>query len=171
SLVVLAIVPLWSAQTTGDRNVSPLQVYAADYLPFDKPGFTPDSTPPRRALSPVVQSLYDDFLAHHQEQRLENLPRTFGARSWNLSLDLWRGTQLVLLPFFLMGLWTMGRELRFGLISAVLVFLAYVPYAYDAPWTMYYLEITPAIAAITAWGIWRALVAMVRGVVIQLPID
>ena len=171
SLVVLAILPLWCAQTTGDRNVTPLQMYAADYLPFDKPGFTPDSTPPRRALSPVVKSLYDDFLAHHQEQRLGNLPRTLGARSWNLALDLWRGTQLVLLPFFLVGLWTMGRELRFGLISAALVFLAYVPYAYDAPWTLYYLEITPVIAAITACGIWRALVAMVRGVVIQLHID
>jgi len=171
SLVVLAIVPLWSARTTGDRSVTPLQVYAADYLPFDKPGFTPDTTPPRRALSPVVQSLYDDFLARHQEQRLAKLPHTLGARSWNLVRDLWRGTQLVLLPFFLVGVWTAGRELRFGLISAALLFLAYMPYAHDAPWTLYYLEIAPVIAVLTACGIWRALVAMVRGVVIQLHID
>jgi hypothetical protein len=170
-VAVLAIVPLWSARTTGDRKVTPIALYTADYVPFDKPGFTLDTAPPRRALSPVVQSLSEDLLASQVRQRLENVPRNFGERFWNLARDLWRGTQLVLLPFFLAGLWAMGRELRFGLIGAGLLLFAYLPYAHDSSWTLSYLEIAPVVAVITACGIWRALVAMVRGVVIQLHID
>jgi hypothetical protein len=118
-----------------------------------------------------VQSLSEDLLASQLRQHVENLPRTFGERFWNVARDLWRGTQLVLLPFFLVGLWAMGRELRFGLIGAVLLLFAYLPYAHDPSWTLDYLEIAPVVAMITACGIWRALVAMVRGVVIQLHID
>jgi 4-amino-4-deoxy-L-arabinose transferase-like glycosyltransferase len=170
-LAVLAIVPLWSARTTGDRALTPTALYTRDYLPFDKPGFTPDTTPPRRAQSPVVKSLYDDFLAHHQRQRLGDLHRTFGERAWNVARDLWRGTQLVLLPFFLIGLFSMPRELRFGAASAALAFLAHLGYAHDAPWTLYYAEMVPVVAAITACGAWRALVRVARGVVIQRHID
>ena len=170
-LTVLAIVPLWSARTTGDRRVTPIELYNADYIPFDKPGFTLDTAPPRRTLSPVVQSLSEDLLASHERQRVESLPRLFGERLWNVLRDLWRGTQLTLLPFFLVGLWAMGRELRFGLIGAALLLLAYLPYAHDPSWTLYYLGVAPVAAVIMACGIWRALVAMVRGVVIQLHID
>lgn len=170
-IAVFAIVPLWNARTTGDRGLTPLDLYTRDYIPFDKLGFTPDTTPPRRPLSPVVKSLYDDFLARHQHQRLGDLHRTFGARVWNLARDLWRGTQLVLLPFFILGLLRMPRELRFGGLSAALLFVFYLAWAHDAPWTLYYLEMAPVVAVITACGIWRALVYVARGVVIRLHLD
>lgn len=166
----LLLLPLWSARTTGDWRVTPTALYAREYLPFDKVGFTPDSTAPTRALSPVVKSLYDDFLAHHQRQTLADLPRTLGERSWSLARDLWFGTQLVLLPLFILGVVTMSRELRFALISAALVFLAYLPYAHDAPWTLYYLEVAPAVAATTACGVWRVLVWLTSRVPIQLNV-
>jgi hypothetical protein len=170
-VAVLAIVPLWSARTTGDRKVTPIELYSADYIPFDKPGFGVDTAIPQRALSPVVQSLSEDVLGLQERQHIGNLPRLFGERLWGVLRDLWRGTQLVLLPFFLVGLWAMGRELRFGLIGAGLLLFAYLPYAQDPSWTLPYLGVAPVVAVITACGIWRALVAMVRGVVIQLHID
>ena len=167
---VLAILPLWSWRTTGDAKLTPVALYSRDYLPFDKPGFTPDTTAPRRVLSPVVKSLYDDFLAHRQNQRLRDLPRTFAERLSNLAWDLFRGTQLLLVPFFAFGLFSMTKPLRFGLISAGLLFLFYLPYAHDAPWTLYYLEVAPIIAAITAAGMWRALVWVANRVIVQLYI-
>ena len=167
---VLAILPLWSWRTTGDPKLTPVTLYTRDYLPFDKPGFTPDTTPPRRALSPVVKSLYDDFLAHHERQRLRDLPRTVSERLTQIARDLFRGTQVLLVPFFLIGLVSLNRELRIGLVSAFLLFAFYVPYAHDAPWTLYYLEVAPAIAAVSACGIWRVLVWVASGVVVQLHI-
>lgn len=163
-VAVLAIIPLWSARTTRDRRVTPLEQYTRDYVPFDKPGFTLDTTPPRRALSPVQKSLYDDYRAHHERQQLRHLPRTFVERVFMVGRDLWRGTQLMLLPFAIAGLFFMTRELRLAAQSAGLLFLFHLPYAYDAAWTLYYLELVPVIAALTAVGLWRALVKFAPGV-------
>lgn len=171
TLVILAILPLWSARTTGDFRLTPLAEYTRDYLPFDKPGFTTDSTPPRRALSPVAKSLYDDSLARHAEQRLDNLHWIVAARLWNIARDLWRGTQLLLLPFFVIGLFRLPREVRFAGIGCALLFLFYLPYAHDPPSTLYYLEIAPVVAAVSAIGIWRALEWFSKGVEVRLHVD
>lgn len=168
---ILAILPLWSSRTTGNARLTPLALYSREYLPFDKPGFSVDTTPPRRALSPVVQSLYDDFRAHRERQQLGSIHRTFGQRIFYFARDLFRGTQVVLVPLFILGLVGMSRELRLALISCGLLFLFYLPYAHDAPWTLYYLEIAPVIAAVTACGTWRALVWITEGVNIQLHIE
>lgn len=170
-VAVLAILPLWNARTTGDRRLTPLALYTREYLPFDKPGFTTDSTPPRRALSPVVKSLYDDFLARRAAQRLNNLHWTIASRLWNLGRNLWQGTQLLLLPFFVVGLFAMPFGMRFAGASCVLLFLAQLPYAHDPEWTLSYLEVAPVVAAITACGIWRALVWFSHGVEVRLHID
>lgn len=171
ALAVLAIVPLWNARTTGDKRVTPLALYTRDYLPFDKPGFATDSTPPRRALSPVLKSLYDDFLARRASQRLGTLHWIVASRLWNLGRDLWQGTQILLLPFFALGLFAMPRDMRFAGLSCVLLFLAYLPYAHDPQWTLFYLEVAPVVAAITGCGIWRALVWFTQGVEVRLHID
>jgi hypothetical protein len=163
-VAVLAILPLWNARTTGNWKVLATQEYARDYLPFDKLGFTPDSSPPRRALSPVVKSVYDENLALHETQRLRNLPRTLGERVLLLAIDLWDGTQLILLPFAIAGFFFVPRAFRVAVASAGLLFVFYLPYASDAEWTLYYLEIAPVIAAITAVGLWRALARFAPGV-------
>lgn len=47
--------------------------------------------------------------------------------------------------------------MRFAAVSALALFASYLPYAFWAGWTVYYLEITPVLAAITAVGIWSVL--------------
>ena len=168
---VVSVMPLWSARTTGDRALTPTALYTRDYLPLDKPGFTPDTTKPQRELSPVLQSLYDEMLAQHERQRIRDLPRTMGERLGAIAHDLWRGTQLVLLPFFVFGLFRLTREFKFVLISVALLYVVYLPYAHAPSWTLYYLAFAPVVAATTAWGIWQALVAMVRSVIVKLYLD
>jgi hypothetical protein len=163
-IAVLAIIPLWSWRTTGSWSRTPLAQYTRDYLPFDRMGWAIDTTPPGRVLSPVQQSLYDDYLVHHQRQQLGHLPRTVAQRLLALGRDLWGGTQLMLLPFVLVGLFFMTRELRFAAISVPLLFLLYVPYAYDPVWTLYYVEIAPVVAALVAVALWRALLKFAPGV-------
>lgn len=154
---VLGIIPLWSARTTGNVRSLPLLVYTRDYIPFNKPGFVADTSPPRRALPPVMQSIYADFLGYHKRHTLSNLPTIAMERLASISRDLWGGTQVALVPFFVLGLFASGRALRFAAVSALLLFGTYLTYAYDAPWTIYYLELTTVVAAITATGLWRAI--------------
>jgi len=156
-VAVLCVLPLWNARTTGDWKLSPIELYRRDYLPFDKVGFTPDTSPPRRAVSPVLKTTYDYFLSARKEQRIGNLPHIIADRFVNLAVTLFQGSRLVLVPFLIAGLFFMTAPLRFALVSAAVLFIVHLPYAHWAPWTIYYLEATPVVAALTALGIWRTL--------------
>ncbi|MGH7636851.1 MAG: ArnT family glycosyltransferase [Gemmatimonadaceae bacterium] len=154
---LLGILPVWSAQTTGSWRVSPIQKYRLDYLPFDKIGFTPDSTPPRReyAMSKVLVETYDFFMAARTEQSVEALPLTILHRTLGNITGLFKGERLLLLVLALAGLFYATPPMRFALASSLLLFAAYVPYAHWAGWTIYYLETVPVAAAFTGLGTWH----------------
>ena len=154
-VLVLAILPIWSWRTTGDWHVSPLELYRKDYLPFDKIGFSVDSSPPRRTVSPVLKTTNDYFFLARREQQLATLPKIVGDRALNLTIILFKGARLPLLLFAIAGLFFMSSPLQFAAMSAVLLFIAHLPYAHWAPWTVYYLEAAPVVAMITAVGIWH----------------
>lgn len=154
-VAVLCILPLWSAKTTGNWRVSPVEQYRKDYLPFDKMGFTVDTTPPRRTVSPVLKTTYDYFLMARKEQRLDALPHTIWDRTKQLTIALFQAARVPLLPFAIIGLFFMSGPLQFAAISSLLLFIAHLPYAHWAPWTVYYLETAPVVAMIAAIGLWR----------------
>ena len=154
---VLSVLPLWSARTTGSWRLTPLTLYRHDYLPFDKPGFTADATPPRRvsSMNPVLRSMYDHFMAQHRDHSADAVPRVIGLRFVNLAIAFFQGSRLFLLPFALVGLFAVVPPLRFASASALAVFFAYLTYSHWEKWTLYYLELTPVVAAMTAVGLWR----------------
>jgi hypothetical protein len=165
-VAVLSMLPLWNARTTGDWKLSPIELYRRDYLPFDKIGFTPDTSAPRRSVSPVLKTTYDYFLVARKQQRWATLPQivtervvnlTTGPRGLRQPSSMFDGPTLPLLLFALLGLFFMTPPLRFAALSGLVLFVVHLSYAHWAPWTIYYLEMTPLIAAITAVGIWRAL--------------
>ena len=155
-VLILSILPLWSARTTGSWHVTPIEKYRVDYLPFDKIGFTADSTAPRRsaAMSRVLQETYSLYLAVHRQQTLQALPRTVTERALTVGKHLFGGARLPLLVLAVAGLAYATPAFRFGVVSALLLFLAYVPYAHSAHWTVYYLEAVPVAAACTGLGAW-----------------
>lgn len=155
-VAVLGVLPLWNARTTGDWKKNAIEEYRKDYLPFDKLGFTPDTTPPRRALTPVLRQLYDTYLAERKEQTQAKAPM-IADRALELIVAFFQGGRLPLLLFAIAGLAVRNAALRFGIVSAIVLLAAYLPYPYQAGWTIYYLEITPVMAAVTAAGIWWAL--------------
>lgn len=159
-LAVLSLLPLWSAKTTGDWRVSPIELYRKDYLPFDKIGFTPDTTPPRRTVSPVLRTTYDYFRLARTQQSLDALPHIVADRAINLASALFQGARLPLALLALAGLLAMTPPLAFGLGSSLVLLLVHLPYAHWAPWTVYYLELTPVVAFLVAMGGWRALRAL-----------
>jgi len=161
-IAVLSILPFWSAKTTGDWRVNPIEKYRLDYLPFDKVGFTPDTSPPRRAINPVLKSTYDYFLDARKKQRVSTLPQIIADRTVQITIAFFQGARLPLLLFAIAGLFFLNRPLRFAGISAVLLFVAYLPYAHWAPWTIYYMEATPVLACVTALGVFEVLRRLTR---------
>mgnify|MGYP001577240376 FL=1 len=152
-IAVLAILPLWSARTTGDWRVSPIEQYRRDYLPFDKMGFAPDTSAPRRLVSPVLKAAYDYFLSARKEQSLAALPRTAWDRVVQVAIALFQGTRLPLGVLAVVGLFVCGGAVRFGFVSGMVLMVAHLPYAHWAPWTVYYLETAPVVALLTAIGV------------------
>ena len=156
-VAVVSILPVWSAKTTGSWRVNPVAKYRLDYLPFDKLGFTADSTPPRRrfAMSKVVEETYDHFLRERAQQSLKALSRTIRYRLLGIGTGLFEGVRLPLLLLAVAGLFVMTPPLRFAIVTALLLIVAHLPYAHWAGWTVYYLEIVPVFAALTGLGAWH----------------
>lgn len=155
---ILAILPLWSAQTTGSWKLSPLAQYRRDYLPFDKPRFGADTTAPRRlaTMDPVILAAYRHYLEMNREHTVDALPLIATQRAVYLVIRFFQGFRLLLLPFAIAAVLVGGTALRFAALSGLLVFAAYLTYAYPPDWSLYFLELTPAIAALTAVGVWHA---------------
>jgi 4-amino-4-deoxy-L-arabinose transferase-like glycosyltransferase len=159
---VLAILPLWSARTTGSWRESPLARYRLDYMPYDRMGFTVDTTPPRLAVTPVVAKLNARLLERHREQTLAELPGTARSRMYHLWRGVFEEWRLPLGALAIVGLVTATAPVWFAIASAVAVFAAYLGYAYHNLWTLYFLETTPVLAALAALGA-RWLAARLNG--------
>lgn len=151
---ILAIVPVWSANTTGDWRLTPLELYRRDYLPFDRLGFTPDTTPPRRAVSPVLEPTYEFFRVEHEKQSLSAVPRVAASRAGQLALGFFPTWRVILALLAIAGLVAMAAPVRFALASAALLFATHLAYAHWAPWTVYYLEVAPVVSLLVALGCW-----------------
>lgn len=156
-LAVFLVVPIWMRTTTGTWSETPVGLYQKQYLPFDKLGFVADSTPPARALTPVVREVYDEFFALRNAQTAEAIPATVGSRLQRLNSEIFRGNRGWCIPVALLGVAVGGPVLQVAATGALLLFLVHVPYAHDATWTLYYLEAVPVVALAAAAGLWMLL--------------
>jgi hypothetical protein len=156
-LAVLAIIPLWSARTTGQWRVTPQLLYTRQYRPYDVPGFGLDTTKPLLAISPELERLNSQDYLWHREHVPAALPRELVARWQPLSIMIWGSTGGAFLAFALLGLLTLRRETAFAVGSSVLLLLAHLSFAGPPPWTVYYYESVPGYAYLTAAGVaWAA---------------
>jgi 4-amino-4-deoxy-L-arabinose transferase-like glycosyltransferase len=161
--VVLAIIPLWSARTTGDWRVTPLQRYTQDYMPYDLPGFGLITTPPARALNPEFVHLNEVFSAFHPNHQPAALPAILLERARYLADAVWGWSKGLYAIFALIGLLTLRGPAAFAVASGVLLLLVYLSFGTTPTWTLYYYESVPAYAYLTAAGIaWLASVVAGR---------
>lgn len=156
-MLVLAIIPLWSARTTGDWRVTPLQRYTSDYMPYDLPGFGMITTPPARALNPEFVHLNEVFSAFHPGHTLRALPRIAAERARYLVDAVWGWSKSWFAILALLGLLTLRGPAAFAVVCSVVLFLTYLTFGTTPTWTLYYYESVPAYAFLTASGIaWLA---------------
>jgi hypothetical protein len=159
---VMAIIPLWSARTTGDWRVTPHSLYTRMYMPYDVLGFGLTTTPPTHSEMPELARVNDSYSSAHVNHFPSTLVATLGARAHALFVDVWGASRGVLGLFALLGLLTMNRVTAFAVASSVFLIVAYLLYATPAQWTLYYYESVPAFAYVTAAGIAWAVAAIGR---------
>lgn len=154
---VIAIIPLWSARTTGDWRLTPLALYTRMYMPHDAPGFGFDSTPPSRSVTPELEQLNRTYGAVHVNHVPSSLPSTLVSRVRYLSISVWGVSSGVMAVFALLGMFTLRGPTAYALASSVLVVLAHLFYATPPQWTLYYYETTSTLAYLSAAGLaWAA---------------
>lgn len=153
---ILLVLPLWSQRTTGDWRLTPLELYTRTYIPFDRMGFRPDTTPPVARLTPVMQQTADYILAAHREHTVARLPRIAWERAVAIATGMFQGWRLPLLALALVGLIAASAPVWFAVASAAALVVAYLGFAYYAGWTLYYLETAPVAAFLAALGLARA---------------
>lgn len=156
-LAVLALVPLWSAHTTGSWRVTPVAAYTREFIPWDHVGFGYDSTPPRRTLPPDLQSTVNDFIALNRRHTVAMVPRIAAERATALIGEFGRGWRRVLVVFAIVGLIGLSAEGWVAVVTAILLFVFHLGYVHFTNWTVYYLEMWPVPAFLAARGVWATL--------------
>jgi len=150
---VLGVLPLWSARVTGNWRTTPLAEYTRQYLPFDIPGYTVDSTPPARSLPPEMERVRAFLRDIKTEQATAPIGTTFGGRSGLLLRDAFAGWRIPFALAFVVGLVVAGSAGWFAIGTSLLLVVGYVTQAHTADWSIYYLEAYPAIAFVAALGV------------------
>src|SRR6476620_3449745 len=148
---VLAILPLWSARTTGDWRVSPVAVYMRDYMPFDRPHFGYDSTPPRLTPPPDLAFVNASLDSVQRAHTLAAVPQIAKERVEFLALQSWWDPK-VEGGLALLGLATAPLAALVGAASVVVLFVGYLAHPTWPSWTIYYMEIAPVLAFYAVCG-------------------
>jgi hypothetical protein len=150
---VLAIIPIWSAFTTGDWRLTPLLLYTRQYMPYDLPGFGLISTPPTQEVSEQLQHLNILYSRWHPGHVPANLPHTLAIRTERLTESIWGWSRRMLMVFAALGLLTLDGVAAFALAGSLGLLLLYLYFATPPAWTLYYYESVPVYAYLTAAGL------------------
>lgn len=154
-IATLSIIPLWSARTTGNWRLTPQTLYTRQYLPFDRPGFGIDTTPPSLPLGAVNRGTYAEFYREHVAHTPSRLPRIAFDRLTTIAKQEWWNERAILIPFVVLGFFYVGGPVGFAALCSLALFVAYLSYGHWAGWTLYYFEALPVLAVAAAVGIWR----------------
>src|SRR4051812_28607059 len=158
---VLAILPLWSARTTGDWRVSPVAVYMRDYMPFDRPHFGYDSTPPRRTPPPDLAFVNASLDSVQRAHTLAAVPQIAKERAGFLALQSWWEPR-VEGGLALLGLAAGPIAALVGAATVIILFVGYLAHPTWPSWTIYYMEIAPVLAFYAVCGFAVILRALAR---------
>ncbi len=158
----LAIIPLWSAKTTGNWRVTPLVLYNEQYMPYEVLGFGLRAKPLLREASPEIACFEKSYGSTHRWHVPAAIPGDLYARTREVINAFFADRRRGLIVFAALGILASPIELGFMFATCVVLLLAYTTYAHTADWTVYYLETQSVCALLAAAGVWVAIVALGR---------
>jgi hypothetical protein len=154
--LLLCLIPLWSARTTGNWRSSPLALYRAQYVPWDKPGIGVRSAPPTRQPPPEIACLERLLIEPRRGYTLLEAPADLGVQSSAFLAGVfsdWRGG---LIPFVLVAITVMPIELACVAVCCGALLAAYVTYPHDPRDTIYAMEAQAGVIVLAAFGVCAA---------------
>ncbi len=161
-IAFLAVIPLWSARTTGNWRVTPLMLYTDQYMPYDVPGFGLRNRPLLREPSPEIACFEEMYGTAHRGHLPSTIPTNLHDRVRETARAFFADRRQGLIAFAVLGVLASPVELGFMLATCVVLVLAYTTYAHTVWWTVYYLETQPVCALLAAAGIWVVISAIAR---------
>ena len=169
-LVVLGLIPIWSASSTLDWRVTPYTEYSRVYTPYQKLGFGVDPLPAERALPIDMAESDAAYRRIHAAHSVRGLPRAFAERLLAVAEEIWSGApwRMPLALFVAIGLLALPPAGRFGLIWMLSLFAAYLLYAHPLDWLVYYYEAHAFFAFVAALGLWTLLERLAKARAPQL---
>lgn len=153
-LLFLATWFLWCQRTTGNPLHAPYGLYSRYYFPDDVMGFGLTGLLPLRKLNPDMVQFNEFVQSLHRDYTLASIPSALRARTTAIAANMW-ATRAMFLPLTALALITSSATLWFALGTAVLLVLAYLSVGHGPLWTVYYVEIEPVLAFVTAVAWWR----------------
>jgi hypothetical protein len=161
-LLVLAILPIWNSRVVGDWRRLPQSEYARLYLPSDRLGFGASALPPAARLSPEEKRADEVVRRLHLGYSAAGLPAAAADRAANIIRGTWSyGGLPGLAVLFAAAVLPIGIA-RVVIGTVLCLFVAYLTYAHDPSWTLYYLELQPPLAFLTAVGVYGAVLWVSR---------
>ena len=154
SLAICAIVPVWDHGVLGEWGRNPYAYYQTLYFPVENPGLGVDSTPALRSLPADMAKFNDYARPMHELHTAERLPEQLEERLLELRRGMW-GDQYFLFLLAIVGALVMPAAVAVALGTCVLVVLAYLSIAHHSYWLIYYLEVFPVLAFLSALGLWQ----------------
>jgi hypothetical protein len=151
---ICAIVPLWAHSVSGEWGTNPYSHYQTVYFPVENPGFGIDSTPPLRALPPDMARFNDYARPMHAVHTVALLPAVLKARLLEIRRGVW-GDHYFLYLFAILGALVMSWPIAIALGTGALMVLGYLWIAHQPYWLIYYLELFPVLAFLSAVGLWQ----------------
>ncbi|HUQ79871.1 MAG TPA: glycosyltransferase family 39 protein [Gemmatimonadaceae bacterium] len=154
ALAICAIVPVWGHSVLGTWGKNPYAYYQAMYFPVENPGLGVDSTPPLRALPADMVKFNAYALPMHEVHTAARLPEQLEARLLELRRGMW-GDEYFLYLLAIVGALVMPLAVALALGTCALTVLAYLSIAHQPFWLIYYLEVLPVLAFLSALGLWQ----------------
>jgi hypothetical protein len=152
--IFIGVWMLWSQRTTGNPLNAPYGLYSRYYFPDDVMGFGLTGQQPLRPLNPDM-ALFNEYVKIlHKDYTLATLPYNLRERIIAIAANMW-ATRAMLLPLAALALITTSAPIWFALGTALLVVLAYLCVGHAPQWTVYYVELQPVLAFLTAAAWWR----------------
>jgi hypothetical protein len=168
-IVLLAIFGIFNARVVGDWRKMPHSEYARLYLPSDRMGFGVSPAPPAAQLSADEQAADQTIRRLHSGHVPSRLPTAAAVRAVNIIRGTWPyGGLPGLAVLFAVVVLPIGIS-RVVIGTLLCVFSAYLAYAQDPTWTLYYLEFEAPLAFLTAVGLHAALRSFSGAVARRLP--
>jgi hypothetical protein len=157
--VILALLPLWSYETVGSWRTTPYALYSRFYMPSERAGFGAVAAQPERPLVPEVRCAESQWRTVHSAHRPEKLPQIVGERLLHVDRDFFPLARSGLLLFAVLGVVGLRSAAWLPVVTAVALVGCYLAYAHPPSWTVYYVEMQPVLAFLTALGLWQVAVS------------